>query len=97
MGCSMICHTSAEIDATYAYLADELNKIGIGYIHLVDHSAGGAPEVPLTVKKDIRLRFKNTLILSGGYDLQRARRRFVIRFRRPRCVWNDFHFQSGFG
>ncbi len=62
----------ADIDATYAYLADELNKIGIGYIHLVDHSAGGAPEVPLKLKRDIRQRFRNTLILSGGYDLQRA-------------------------
>jgi N-ethylmaleimide reductase len=61
-----------EIDATYSYLADELNKIGIAYIHLVDHSSGGAPEVPLKIKKDIRQRFKNTLILSGGYDLNRA-------------------------
>ncbi|HEY3404487.1 MAG TPA: alkene reductase [Ohtaekwangia sp.] len=61
-----------EIDATYSYLAEELNKIGITYIHLVDHSAGGAPEVPLSIKKAIRERFQNTLILSGGYTLERA-------------------------
>jgi len=72
MVCSTICHTISEIDATYNYLAEELNKIGIAYIHLVDHSSGGAPEVPLKIKKDIRARFKNTLILSGGYDLNRA-------------------------
>jgi len=61
-----------EIESTYTYLAEELNKIGIVYIHLVDHSAGGAPEVPLSIKKTIRDKFKNTLILSGGYTIDRA-------------------------
>lgn len=61
-----------EVEETYTYLAEELNKIGIQYIHIVDHSAGGAPEVPLHIKKIIRDRFKNTLILSGGYTLDRA-------------------------
>lgn len=61
-----------EIDATYAYLAAELNKIGIVYIHVVDHSAGGAPEVPLVIKKAIRDNFKGTLILAGGYTLSQA-------------------------
>lgn len=61
-----------EIDATYAHLATELNKIGIVYMHLVDHSTEGAPEVPLAIKKTIREKFKNTLILSGGYTLARA-------------------------
>ena len=62
----------AEIDAAYTYIAHELNTIGLAYIHLVDHSSGGAPEVPLAIKKAIREQFKNTLILSGGYDLNRA-------------------------
>ena len=61
-----------EIDETYTYLAEELNKLGIAYLHIVDHSAMGAPEVPLEIKKVIRTRFKNMLILSGGYDLERA-------------------------
>lgn len=61
-----------EIDETYTYLADELNKLGIAYIHIVDHSAMGAPEVPLKIKQIIRSRFHNTLILSGGYDAKRA-------------------------
>jgi N-ethylmaleimide reductase len=63
-----------EIDATYTYLASELNKIGVAYIHLVDHSSGGAPEVPLSIKKAIRDSFKNTLILSGGYTIGDAER-----------------------
>lgn len=61
-----------EIDATYNYLAEHLNKIGIVYIHLVDHSAMGAPAVSPELKKQIRKSFKNSLILSGGYDLERA-------------------------
>jgi len=61
-----------EIDATYTYLAQQLSNIGIAYIHVVDHSALGAPAVPLAIKQTIRREFKNTLILAGGYDLQRA-------------------------
>ena len=61
-----------EIDATYAYLTEQLNNIGIAYIHQVDHSAMGAPPVPVELKKIIRKTFKNTIILSGGYDKERA-------------------------
>ena len=61
-----------EIEETYTYLAEELNKRGIVYIHLVDHSAMGAPEVPFSIKNTIRQKFKNTLILTGGYNLETA-------------------------
>jgi len=61
-----------EIDATYRYLAGELNSLDIAYIHLVDHSALGAPAVPLEIKQAIRHIFKNTVILAGGYTLERA-------------------------
>jgi N-ethylmaleimide reductase len=78
-----------EIAETYTYLAEELNKLGIVYLHLVDHSAMGAPEVPDEIKGIIRTRFKNTLILSGGYDKERAeadietRKADLIAFGRP--------------
>jgi hypothetical protein len=39
---------------------------------LVDHAAMGAPEVPLAIKQLIRNNFKNTIILCGGYDKERA-------------------------
>jgi N-ethylmaleimide reductase len=61
-----------EIEATYKYLSEKLNKLGILYIHIVDHSAMGAPEVPMEIKKIIRNNFKNTIILSGGYNKERA-------------------------
>jgi len=55
-----------EIDATYKYLAEKLNELNIAYIHLVDHSAMGAPAVPIEIKQAIRSAFKNTLIMAGG-------------------------------
>jgi len=61
-----------EIEVTYHYLSTQLNNLDIAYIHLVDHSAMGAPEVPVKMKKQIRSNFKNTVILSGGYDKERA-------------------------
>ncbi|MCX6150320.1 MAG: alkene reductase [Ignavibacteriales bacterium] len=61
-----------EIDDTYKYLTEKLNSIGILYIHLVDHSSMGAPEVPLEIKNVLRKRFEHTLILSGGYTIERA-------------------------
>ncbi|HEY4196081.1 MAG TPA: alkene reductase [Mucilaginibacter sp.] len=61
-----------EIDAGYKYLAGQLNGLDIAYLHLVDHSALGAPAVPLEIKQAIRSIFKNTIILAGGYDKNRA-------------------------
>ena len=61
-----------EIDATYNYLSEQLDKLDIAYIHVGDHSAMGAPEVPVELKKLIRKNFKNTIILSGGYEVKRA-------------------------
>lgn len=61
-----------EIDATYKYLAEKLNDLDIAYIHVVDHSAIGAPAVPLEIKQAIRSIFKNTIILAGGFDKDSA-------------------------
>jgi N-ethylmaleimide reductase len=61
-----------EIEADYGYLAQKLNALGLAYIHLVDHSAAGAPVVPDSIKATFRKTFKKTLILSGGYDAARA-------------------------
>jgi len=61
-----------EIDATYDYLSKELNKLNIAYIHLVDHSAMGAPTVPIEIKKLIRKNFNNTIIICGGYNKDSA-------------------------
>jgi N-ethylmaleimide reductase len=63
-----------EMEADYAYLARKLNEVGLLYVHLVDHSSIGAPQVPTSIKETFREEFKRGLILSGGYDLARAER-----------------------
>jgi len=61
-----------EMEADYGYLARALNAAGLFYVHLVDHSAMGAPAVPQSIKDTFRKEFKGVLILSGGYDAARA-------------------------
>lgn len=60
------------VDEFYKTLAIELSKLGLVYIHVVDHSAMGAPAVSPKVKQLIRDHFKGTYILSGGYNRERA-------------------------
>jgi N-ethylmaleimide reductase len=78
-----------EIDATYKYLAEQLQMLDIAYIHIADHSSMGGPPVPMELKKLIRNIFKNTVILSGGYDKERAEKDIesglgnLISFGRP--------------
>jgi N-ethylmaleimide reductase len=62
------------MEAVYTWLAQQLNARGLLYIHLVDHSAMGAPQVPESIKATFRSVFKGALILSGGYDAVRAER-----------------------
>ncbi|MDP1872487.1 MAG: alkene reductase [Gallionella sp.] len=79
----------AEMDAMYLALIEKLNRIGLVYIHIVDHSAMGAPEVSPTLKAAIRANFKGRYILSGGYDTARANsdldagRGDLVAFGRP--------------
>ncbi|MCL2636278.1 MAG: alkene reductase, partial [Betaproteobacteria bacterium] len=60
------------MEADYLWLAQQLDARGLAYLHLVDHSAMGAPVVPDSIKQAVRDIFKGTLILSGGYDAARA-------------------------
>ena len=60
------------MEADYGYVAEQLDNSGLRYVHIVDHSSLGAPAIPDSTKQMIRDRFTRTLILSGGYDAQRA-------------------------
>jgi N-ethylmaleimide reductase len=78
-----------EIDDTYKYLSEQINRMKILYIHIADHSSMGAPQVPAEIKKAIRERFKGAIILSGGYTKERAENELqggladLIAFGRP--------------
>jgi N-ethylmaleimide reductase len=61
-----------EMESDYTYLARQLNERGLLYIHLVDHSAMGAPPVPDSIRTMLRAQSNCKLILSGGYDEKRA-------------------------
>jgi N-ethylmaleimide reductase len=57
---------------TYSYLAEEMNNIGLGYIHMVEPVGGRMGKTPPAAKlapiiQDI---FEETLILNGGYDFR---------------------------
>jgi N-ethylmaleimide reductase len=62
----------SQMDETFALLASEMDKLKLLYLHIVDHSSMGAPEVSPEIKSKIRSVMRNTIILSGGYDAARA-------------------------
>ncbi len=78
-----------ETDALYTKLAQELSARKILYIHLVDHSAMGAPKPKPELVAALRKTFHGPLILSGGYDKERAEadlaagRGELVAFGRP--------------
>lgn len=78
-----------EIEETYTALVPRLVATGIQYVHLVDHSAMGAPEVPETLKGALRRAWPRTFILAGGFDRAKAEaaldegRADLIAFGRP--------------
>jgi N-ethylmaleimide reductase len=78
-----------EIDETYTALVPRLAATGIQYVHLVDHSAMGAPKVPEELKRSLRAAWPRTFILAGGFDRASAEtalregRGDLIAFGRP--------------
>lgn len=76
-------------ESDYIWLAQELGKLKLGYVHVLDHSAMGTPPVPDTVKDGIRKAFGGAVILAGGYDKERANKDLaegkgeLIAFGRP--------------
>ena len=58
----------ADVQAQYVDLVTELSKLELLYVHLLDHSAMGAPPVPPELKATLRACFNGPLILAGGFD-----------------------------
>jgi N-ethylmaleimide reductase len=79
----------AELEPQYLALVAELSSLGLLYIHVLDHSAMGAPPVPAALKLQLRESFKGLTILAGGFDRERAEtalregRADLIAFARP--------------
>ena len=63
-----------DVEAQYEALTEALAQVGILYVHLLDHSAMGAPPVPAELKLRLRSAFKGVFILAGGFDRAGAER-----------------------
>jgi N-ethylmaleimide reductase len=78
-----------QIDSFYKDFVKELSQLKLVYLHVVDHSSMGAPEVSKNLKQDMRDLFKGAYILSGGYSAERAEvdlkenRGDLVAFGRP--------------
>jgi NADH:flavin oxidoreductases, Old Yellow Enzyme family len=57
-----------DVEAQYLTLTQELSTLGLLYVHLLDHSALGAPPVPAKLKSRLRAAFHGLFILAGGFD-----------------------------
>lgn len=59
--------------ATFGYVAEALNRFGLAYLHIVEVMGAdlrhGGTEVPTSALRD---RFTGTLMVNGGYDLERG-------------------------
>ncbi|WP_310587552.1 alkene reductase [Larkinella knui] len=63
----MPAYEEEEVHQTYAYLSEELNRLGIAYIHISD-----SPSIPRKTHQAIRSVFSNTLIYCNGLTAETA-------------------------
>ena len=82
--------TDEEPEAMAFYLADELNRRGLAYLHFNEPDFAGADvSYPGGFREQMRERFKGGLIYCGNYNAERAQRRLdensadAIAFGRP--------------
>ena len=82
--------TDEEPEAMALYLADELNRRGLAYLHFNEPNwAGGDITFPEGFREQMRERFKGGLIYCGNYDAERAQARLddnsadAVAFGRP--------------
>jgi len=58
-----------EVELIYTYLAQELSKMNISYIHIADQRAAmGAPDFSTDIKKTIQNNFNGIMIVGGDVD-----------------------------
>lgn len=78
-----------EVEPQYELLARCLRELGLVYLHVVDHSAMGAPKPAESTVAKMRAAFRGAFVLSGGYDKERAEKDLaagrgdLVAFGRP--------------
>jgi N-ethylmaleimide reductase len=81
--------SSSDPQAQFDYIVEQLDALGIGYLHVVEGATGGPRNVAPFDFDSLRRRFSNTYIANNGYDLELAGTRLaqdkadLIAFGRP--------------
>ena len=82
--------TDDEPEAMALYMADQLSKRGLAYLHLNEPNwAGGDITFPAGFREKMRERFSGSLIYCGNYDAEHAEKRIsenttdAVAFGRP--------------
>jgi N-ethylmaleimide reductase len=81
--------SSSEPQAQFDYIVDQLNALGIVYLHVVEGATGGPRDIAPFDFGSLRQRFKNTYIANNGYDVNLATSQLnddkadLIAFGRP--------------
>ncbi|OCR24431.1 N-ethylmaleimide reductase [Pseudomonas syringae] len=82
-----VCSTNPQ--AQFDYLVDQLDALGLVFLHVVEGATGGPRDVAPFDFNSLRQRFKNTYIANNGYDLDLATSTLIegkadlIAFGRP--------------
>ena len=77
------------VDEQYIELVAELSRLGLLYVHVLDHSAMGTPPVPVGIKAALRAAFDGSFIAAGGFDKTSAEQALkggqadLVAFGRP--------------
>ena len=59
-------------DAQFVALASALGKLGLVYLHLVNHESMGNPPLPVALPGQLKDAFGGTFIASGGLDAEKG-------------------------
>ncbi|NER61071.1 alkene reductase [Pseudomonas sp. MAFF212428] len=81
--------SSSDAQTQFDYIVDQLNALGIVYLHVVEGATGGPRDVAPFDFDGLRRRFHNTYIANNGYDRDLATSRLaagkadLIAFGKP--------------
>ncbi|WP_110693423.1 alkene reductase [Salinicola halophyticus] len=63
-----------DIEGTYLYLAEELSKRNLAYVHLMDQGAQGQDGLPREFLRQFRDAYRGTLLFAGNLDKAEAQK-----------------------
>lgn len=61
-----------DVEDTYLYIADQLSRRGLAYVHFMDQLSRGSSPIPQDFLQKFRGHYQGTLVLAGGMTKVRA-------------------------